>query len=231
MVEDDEVDRMAMRRALKRSEIPFVLEEAADLRQSDGHIAGGELDCILLDLRLPDGDGFSLLDRARAEPESWPPLIVLTGVDDTPTGIEAMRRGAEDYLVKGQVSGDQLVRAIRYAIERHRLRRTLADRVRELEELMERVQTLEGLLPMCSWCKSIRDNENYWLSVEEYLEQHSEATFSHGICPKCYEAHIEPELKDGEGPRSRGRRFTPRDVESASSARRTRLGTPSAEGD
>jgi len=57
--------------------------------------------------------------------------------------------------------------------------------IKELEEALEKVQTLSGLLPICAWCKKIRDDEGYWQSVEEYLGEHSEAKFSHSICPQC----------------------------------------------
>ena len=60
--------------------------------------------------------------------------------------------------------------------------------------LRKEVQQLEGLLPICTYCKRIRDEDDHWTSIETYIEQRSRAEFSHGICPDCYEKHIEPSL-------------------------------------
>jgi hypothetical protein len=70
----------------------------------------------------------------------------------------------------------------------------LADRVRQLEEALARVKQLQGLLPICSYCKKIRDDKNYWYQVEHYITQHSEAQFSHGMCPDCYENIAKPQF-------------------------------------
>ena len=67
------------------------------------------------------------------------------------------------------------------------LHELLTQRIRELEEAAARVRTLTGLLPICSYCKAIRTDEDYWQKVEEYVIQHSEATFTHGICPPCFD--------------------------------------------
>jgi hypothetical protein len=58
------------------------------------------------------------------------------------------------------------------------------------------VRTLQQILPICSYCKKIRDDENYWQSVEDYISRHTEATFSHGICPTCYEKEVAPQFQD-----------------------------------
>ena len=62
----------------------------------------------------------------------------------------------------------------------------LAQRVRELEQTLAQVHQLRGLIPMCAWCKKIRNDSNYWQQVEVYVSEHSDAQFSHGICPDCY---------------------------------------------
>jgi sigma-B regulation protein RsbU (phosphoserine phosphatase) len=74
------------------------------------------------------------------------------------------------------------------------LQHSLADRVKALEEALARVKQLQGLLPICSYCKKIRDDQNYWQQVENYISKHSEAQFSHSICPDCYESLVRPEL-------------------------------------
>ena len=74
------------------------------------------------------------------------------------------------------------------------LQRRLAERVRELEAALADVKHLSGLLPICAYCKKIRNDQNYWQQVESYVAEHSEAQFSHGICPGCYETVVKTEL-------------------------------------
>ncbi|HXF04338.1 MAG TPA: hypothetical protein VNM72_02865, partial [Blastocatellia bacterium] len=64
----------------------------------------------------------------------------------------------------------------------------------QLQEALARVKQLQGLLPICSYCKKIRDDQNYWIQVEQYIAEHSDAQFSHGICPDCYRQYVQPEL-------------------------------------
>ena len=66
--------------------------------------------------------------------------------------------------------------------------------VQELRTALAEVKTLQAILPICSYCKKIRDDENYWQSVEAYISRHTNATFSHGICPSCFEREVEPDL-------------------------------------
>ena len=74
------------------------------------------------------------------------------------------------------------------------LQTALAGRVVELEHALVEVKQLHGILPICSYCRKIRDDSDYWQTVEQYLATHSEAKFSHGICPSCYETTVKPQL-------------------------------------
>ena len=67
--------------------------------------------------------------------------------------------------------------------------------MRKLEDALSQVKQFQGLLPICSYCKKIRDDRNSWHQVEAYIRQHSEAEFSHGICPDCYEKFVRPEIE------------------------------------
>jgi hypothetical protein len=67
--------------------------------------------------------------------------------------------------------------------------------VHDLEDALSRVKQLQGLLPICSYCKKIRDDRNYWQQVEQYVTARTEARFSHAICPTCYERHVKPDLE------------------------------------
>lgn len=96
-----------------------------------------------------------------------------------------------------------LGRRLIYAVARDITARKEAEQERErllaeLQAALAEVRTLRGFLPICSYCKRIRDDENYWQSVEAYLSKHTSTQFSHGICPACYEKIVEPELRADE---------------------------------
>jgi CheY-like chemotaxis protein len=166
-------------------------------------------DVILMDIRLPDMDG---IEATRHIYESCPtPVVVLTAYD-TPGLVErASAAGVGAYLVKPP-NLDEIERAIAIAIARfddlmelRRLNTELqADNeareklILELEDALAQVKTLSGLLPICSSCKKIRDDEGYWNQLEVYIRDHSEVEFSHSLCPECAKK-LYPEIFGREG--------------------------------
>jgi DNA-binding response OmpR family regulator len=140
-------------------------------------LTNGGFDVILLDLNLPDSTGLNTFEKAYAQAPDVP-ILVLTGYDDDEFAIEAAQKGAQDYLVKGQITDSLLGRSIRYAIERKKL-------LTRLDHSSREIKTLRGLLPICASCKKIRDDRGYWTQIETYISENSEAEFSHGICPDC----------------------------------------------
>jgi len=78
--------------------------------------------------------------------------------------------------------------------ERKRAEEERERMVNELRAALAEVKTLQAILPICSYCKKIRDDENYWQTVEAYISRHTNATFSHGICPACYSKEVEPQF-------------------------------------
>jgi len=75
------------------------------------------------------------------------------------------------------------------------LQANLADRIVKLEEALDQVKRLQGIIPICGYCKKVRDDKDYWQNVESYIATHSEAEFSHGICPSCYTQVVQPQLE------------------------------------
>jgi DNA-binding response OmpR family regulator len=165
----------------------FVLTEAVSVAAGIEAVKKDPYDCILLDFRLPDGDAIDVLKGIDAAKGNCPPVILQTVMDDEEKALETVARGAQDYLVKGRFDSTQLVRAIRYAIQRDRLAKERNRLAAELLAAQQKIQTLEGLLPICSFCKKIRDREdnNKWVQMEKFVSQHSKANFSHGVCPEC----------------------------------------------
>lgn len=108
-------------------------------------------------------------------------LTVRDGSGNVAAGLDA---GADDYLVK-PFDPDELRARIDVGLRILELEQSLASRVRELEEALGRIRRLEGLLPICGWCKRIRDEGQEWRTVEEYVGGRSDVSFSHGICPAC----------------------------------------------
>jgi serine phosphatase RsbU (regulator of sigma subunit) len=117
LVEDDEVDAFLVRELLNEVSAPVDLRVVATLAQAKAQVDGA--DCTLLDLNLPDASGLSALRELRAVSPRMA-VVVLTGLSDEHVGEEAVANGAQDYLVKGQIDGVLLERAIRYAVERRR---------------------------------------------------------------------------------------------------------------
>jgi len=91
-----------------------------------------------------------------------------------------------------------------YSVARDITARKLADEERErlvteLQAALAEVKSLQAILPICSYCRKIRSDENYWLTVENYVAEHTNSRFSHGICPSCMETEIEPQFRSLAG--------------------------------
>lgn len=140
---------------------------------------------ILLDVMLPDLDGFSALERLRSDPSLEDvPVIFVTARNEREDRIRGFGVGGVDYVAKPFDAAEVRARvrthiALRTALEEQRRLNT------ELKDALEKVRSLEGIIPICARCKSVRNDEGYWTQVERYLAEHTNATFSHGLCPDC----------------------------------------------
>lgn len=167
---------------------------------SNGRAAEAALDedediaLLVLDWVMPEVDGVELCRRVRSSSRTRPQyVILLTGRNSRQDLITGLDAGADDYLVK-PFNPDELSARLRVGLRVVELQRELARRVTELETALGQVKQLRGLLPICSYCKRIRDDKEYWHDVESYLRAHADANFSHGICPNCFESIVQPEL-------------------------------------
>jgi len=148
----------------------------------------------LIDWEMPEMEGIEVCRRARALQSSPPLYLILLTVRDSKQDIVAgLQCGANDYITK-PFDKTELLARVGIGRQMVQLQQTLTERVAELKEALLSVKQLGGLLPICSYCKKIRDDQNYWQQVEAYVGKHSEAKFSHSICPQCYEEIIKPQM-------------------------------------
>ena len=142
------------------------------------HLQQEHFNVVITDLAMPGIDGLEVLKKAKKlQPDTI--LIILTGYGDLSSAIEALRLGADDYLLK-PCDIDELFLRVQRCLEK--------------QEALQKIRLYENILPICMYCKSIRDDsgaeetgEARWMSVEEYISSKSGTDFSHGICPNCME--------------------------------------------
>ncbi len=186
IAEDDLVSRRTLEASLARWGYPTVV------------VGDGEAACevlaradaprlAILDWMMPGVDGPTVCRRARAIPDRPPPYLILLTARGTKADLVAgLEAGADDYVTK-PFDRAELRARVQVGPRMVELQQSLADRVTELEQALKKVRQLQGLLPICCYCKRIRGDGDYWQRVEEYIATHTDARFSHGICPECME--------------------------------------------
>jgi DNA-binding response OmpR family regulator len=144
----------------------------------------------ILDWMMPGASGVEICRQLRAS-SNHPPLylILLTARETEADLVEGLDSGADDYVRK-PCSFEELSARVRVGMRVLKLETALAERVRELEESLAQIKQLTGLLPICVYCKRVRDDANYWRQVEAYISSHSALKFTHSICPECYDKAI-----------------------------------------
>jgi len=141
----------------------------------------------LIDWEMPGVSGPDVCRRVR----DWhstdsPYLILLTSRSSRSDVVAGLDAGADDYLVKPFDPGELRAR-VHAGARIMELQSGLAEKINQLESALSKVRRLSGLLPICAYCKAIRDDSDYWHRVEEYVSEHADVQFSHGICPNCLE--------------------------------------------
>jgi phosphoserine phosphatase RsbU/P len=170
IVDDDAVCRMALGAALRKlgHEVTAAKDGADALAAFESH----RNRVIISDLLMPGMDGLELCRRIRgADAPHYTYFILLTIMEGKANYLEGMKAGADDFLTK---PFDTEMLAARLAV---------AERVLNLQS---EIRQLAGLLPICSVCKKVRDDQNYWHQVESYITQHTDAQFTHSYCPDCF---------------------------------------------
>lgn len=157
----------------------------------------------VIDWMMPGLDGPAICRRLRTLDRQTPAyVILLTSRDASADVVTGLHAGADDYVTKPP-QPDELLARVNVGARVVALQHALADRVKKLEEVLSNVKQLQGLLPICSYCKSIRDDQNYWRRVETYIADHAGVQFSHSFCPDCYERYVKPQLEQLEADHQR----------------------------
>jgi sigma-B regulation protein RsbU (phosphoserine phosphatase) len=141
----------------------------------------------ILDWNMPGLTGTDVIRHVRSIARSYTPyLLLLTAKDKQEDIVEGLRAGASDYIIK-PFDYDELQARLQVGVQMVSLQLELGEKVKELQIALEQVKSLQGLLPICAYCKKIRDDQNYWHAVENYISANSDVHFTHGICPDCYQ--------------------------------------------
>jgi phosphoserine phosphatase RsbU/P len=178
IVEDDPIARRVLEASLQMLGHEVVIAE-------DGEAAWRVLECeplrvVISDWQMPQLDGLRLCERIRSRPGDYVYFILLTQMEANQKNLhEAALAQVDDFLGKPVNAG------------------ALWMRLRVAERIIKfttEVRQLESFLPICGYCKNIRDDKNYWRRIEEYINARTGTNFSHAICPDCVEKILKPQL-------------------------------------
>jgi sigma-B regulation protein RsbU (phosphoserine phosphatase) len=180
MVEDDPVARAVLQAALKS--LGHDVTVTADGLAAWNRLTIDPHRIVISDWMMPGLDGLELCRRIRAQRHDYTYFVLLSNLTTGGDNLrQAMDAGVDDFLTKP-------VNPVELQARLHVAERILnyATQVRQLQEI----------LPICGYCRKIRDDKNYWSQVEEYLGKEAGVNFSHGVCPDCYNRVLVPQLKE-----------------------------------
>jgi len=192
VAEDDAFSRKALSGVLQRLGYDVLAVENGD--EAWSAFCGPDYPRIgILDWMMPGLTGIELCRRVRTMPEIQSIyLILLTSRSGTEDIVEGLEAGANDGITK-PFDENELLARVRVGERVLDLEQQLHNRVAELEAAAAHIKCLQGILPICMFCHRIRDDEELWRRIEEYLMQNSDVQLSHGLCPQCFEKNY-PDL-------------------------------------
>jgi PleD family two-component response regulator len=159
-------------------------------------------DLVLLDIMMPDMDGFEVCQKLKSMAATAEiPVIFVSARTEIESVLQGFKQGGVDYITK-PFRNAEIIARVKTQLELQRHRRILADMVnkleqrnQELEKSLAHIKTLQGLLPICMHCHKIRSDKESWERMEKYIMEHSNATFTHSICPECMQKHYGQYMK------------------------------------
>jgi DNA-binding response OmpR family regulator len=178
IVDDDPVARLMLESALRSLGHEVVATDSGESAWRELH--RNPVRVVVSDWMMPDIDGLELCHRIRTEGSEYIYFILLTGLTASQRNqLTAADAGVDDFLCK-PINPQELWRRLRVA--------------ERILNFTKQVRQLESFLPICSYCKQVRDDQDYWQQIESYLNTHIGTSFSHVICPDCYESQVRPQL-------------------------------------
>jgi sigma-B regulation protein RsbU (phosphoserine phosphatase) len=189
VAEDDAVTRKVLAATIERLGWEVITASDGTAAWAALETLGGKNapELVLLDWMMPGMDGIEICRKLRSTPGfEFLYIILLTSRSEKEDLAMGLMAGANDYITK-PFHPIELESRVRVGERMVKLQRSLASRVTELEAALAHVQRLQGLLPICSYCKKVRNEANYWEQVDSYLTTHSDVELTHGICPQCME--------------------------------------------
>lgn len=203
----------ASTRILVTDDDPYVLDWTCELLAEEGYevfraATGAEClhealvrqpDLVLLDVMLPDMNGIDICRKIKGEEASRNVFVILvSGIQvSSDSQADGLDVGADGYLVK-PLTNREFVARIQALVRIKRAEDALREKDKEqgaliskLQEALAEIKTLKGFIPICASCKKIRDDEGYWDQVEAYISKHTDAVFTHGICPDCAKPYMD----------------------------------------
>lgn len=197
VAEDDRVSRRMLTALLARwGYAPVAVADGGAALEALQALQAPRL--ALLDWAMPELSGPEICRALRQAESDEPPYIILITAHERKSDIIAgLEAGANDYVVK-PYDPDELRARVSVGKRVVALQADLARRIRELSEALAHVRTLQGILPICMYCHKIRNDSESWERIEMYISHHSDAEFSHGICPDCMRLHHGDLFEPGE---------------------------------
>lgn len=182
IAEDDESSRLILEATLEAMGHKVV--SAPDGREAWRKVLIDPPDVIVSDWMMPDMDGIELCKRVRKQrSKNYIYFIVLTARSQRDNYLEAMQAGVDDFFSK-PLKPDELA-----------IRLQVASRILKF---VKQLSDLKRLLPICSYCRKVRNDQQFWEDIEVYIQANTMTDFSHGVCPQCYESHLKPQIDQME---------------------------------
>jgi len=197
VAEDDPVTRRILESTLARLgwEVITASDGTAAWRILENLEGKNAPELVVLDWMMPGMDGIEICRKLRSTPGfELMYVILLTSRSEKEDLAMGLVAGANDYITK-PFHPIELESRVMVGRRMVKLQTSLAVRIRELEDALKHVKRLQGLLPICSYCKKVRNETNYWQQVDSYLSSHSDLELTHSVCPDCF-AKVMTELDE-----------------------------------
>lgn len=192
LVTDDDPDILLLTTIILEEE-GFQVLQATTGRECLDATRNDHPDIVLLDVMLPDMAGTEVCRQIKADPDLRDLFVILVSGVRVSSEYQAdgLNVGADGYIVK-PIPNKEFVARVQAMVRIKRAEDALREKekeqqklIRRLEEAFAEIKTLKGFIPICASCKKIRDDEGYWDQLEAYISKHTDAVFTHGICPEC----------------------------------------------